>query len=274
MKKIIGMRTVEVGEIEENLFVRRAIDQDHVLYLAELIEAGVEMSDPIDVTITEAGKMMIIDGRHRKVAIELNGIIEVKVRVLSFGSEAEMIAYAYQANAGGSLPPTQGDTEHTIALLLDKGQAKKQISGLLNLPSSLAKKYISQVELRLKRAKLNQAKVAVLDGGTAVPKAAAQFGVDENELREALGGGKRQSKKAADIALIHRDLTSQFRSSSQRSARLIMKLFDQLDDGDVTPKQVEKVLDHLAKLVQQSASTLAGWRSRFTAKTNTKGSAT
>lgn len=267
--KVICTKTMLLSEIKENLFVRRALNTDHVCYLAELMESGVKMNDLIEVT--ETGEL--VDGRHRKSAYELVGISEVEVRVLSFDNEAEMTAYAYKANTGGSLPPTQEDTEHTIALMLEKGQPKKQVAGLLNLPASLAKKYIGQIELRLKRAKLNQAKIAVLDEGITIPKAAAQFGVDENDLREALGGNKRKSKKAQDVANIHRDLTSQFRSNGQKSARLMMKLFDQLDDGDLTPKQVEKILDHLEKLVHQSASSLAGWRARFEAKTSPKKSA-
>lgn len=259
--KTKGMKVVKLEDLQVNLFVRRELDQDHVLYLAELIENGVEMNDPIEVT----EDLTMVNGRHRKEAFELNGVTEVKVRILEFENETEMIAYAYKANTGGSLPPSQHDTEHTVMVLLERGEAKKRIGELLGLPPNMARRYINEIQSKANRAQLQRAVAAVTDGGLTVPKAAEQYGVEIEKLKEALSGKKKG--KTNGISDAQRRLTTLFRSVSQRHAHLIRGLFEKYEDGDVTEKQVREVLAHLEKLQQQSARTVSDWRKRFDAIT-------
>ncbi|HNS34400.1 MAG TPA: ParB N-terminal domain-containing protein [bacterium] len=103
--------SVLISDLNKNLFVRQELDQNHVLYLAELIEAGVVLN-PIEIT----PDMAVIDGRHRIEAAELNSQVEIKARIVSISDESELVARAYRANVGGALPPTQEDTEHTVLL--------------------------------------------------------------------------------------------------------------------------------------------------------------
>ncbi len=260
-------RIISITDLQENLFVRKALDQDHVLYLAELIDSGVEMRDPIEVAEIESpeGKVLtIIDGRHRKHAYELNNVTEIEVEVLEFEDEAEMISYAYQKNVGGAKPPTQADTEHTIDVLIRSGVPKKRIAELLNLPSYLARKYINLVHSKMERQKVMRAAAAVREGGLTLYKAAIQYDVDPESLKVALGGKKKPPKNRVEE--IHRNLTKAYKSIGQRHAALIRNLIEKFDDGDVTEQQVNSVFNHIEKLQKQSARTIAEWKKRFEAK--------
>jgi hypothetical protein len=59
---IMSRRTISVRieDLQMNLFVRWQLNEEHALYLAELIENGV-LLPPIKIT----PDMVVIDGRHR-----------------------------------------------------------------------------------------------------------------------------------------------------------------------------------------------------------------
>lgn len=257
-----GMRTVRVADLRENLFVRKVLDQDHALYLAELMDGGVEMRDPIEVTDLLVPNS-IVDGRHRKHAFDVNGVEEVKVRVLEFEDEAEMIAYAYKANTGGSKPPTQEDTEHTIDVLLNHGVAKKRIGEILNLPLEVARKYINSVQSKLERQKVMRAAAAIRDGGLTLAKAAVQYDVDPDKVKAALGGKKKAKHGVEEL---QRTLTTAYRSLGMKNARAIRSLLEKHEDGDVAEKQVRSIFDHIEHLQRQSTKSVADWKKRFETK--------
>lgn len=253
--------TVKLEDIKVNLFVRQALDSDRVMYLADLIENGVEMKDRIRIS----SDFTLIDGRHRKEAYELCRVKEIEAELVSVSDEIELISLAYQANIGGALPPTQQDTEHTVSLLLDRGVARKQIGELLGLPGNLARKYINDVQSKMTRVKLQRAVAAVTEGGLTAPKAAEVHGVDLEKLKEALSGVKRK-KHAIGIVEIQRMLTTNYRSISQKNAAALRRLNEKYDDGDLSEKQVRAIMDHIENLQRQSSKALADWRKRFASK--------
>lgn len=263
-----GTRNALIADLQENLFVRKSLDQDHALYLAELMDSGVEMRDPIEVAEIESsdgGKVLtIVDGRHRKHAYDVNGVKEIKVKVLEFEDEAEMISYAYQKNTGGSKPPTQDDTEHTIDVLLGRGVPKKRVAELLNLPSDLARKYINLVQSKLERQKVMRAAAAVREGGLTLSKAAVQYDVDPDKVKVALGGKKKPPKHGVEET--QRNLTKAYKSLGQRNAAAIRNLLDKFEEGDVTEKQVNSIFGHIERLQKQSSRAVADWKKRFEAK--------
>ncbi|HNW09057.1 MAG TPA: ParB N-terminal domain-containing protein [bacterium] len=250
--------SVLISDLNKNLFVRQELDQNHVLYLAELIEAGVVLN-PIEIT----PDMAVIDGRHRIEAAELNSQVEIKARIVSISDESELVARAYRANVGGALPPTQEDTEHTVLLLLDRGVAKKRIGELLGLPASLARKYVNEVQFKLKRQRLQRAVLAVTEGGLTVAKAAEQYAVEPAQLKEALSG----KKKKWGISEIKLALSNQYRASSKRNSSICKKMIEKFEDGDVTAKQAMSIFNHLEHLQRRSARLVADWKKRFEAKT-------
>ena len=261
--KIKGFRTVKLPELEMNLFVRKELNQDHALYLADLVENGVEFKDLIEVTDRNGLMNIIVEGRHRKEAFELNGVTSVKVKVLEFEDEAEMIAYAYKANTGGSLPPTPQDTEHTIMLLLQRGEAMKRIGELLGLPAGMARKYIGSVKSKASRQQLMKAANAVTDGGLTVAKAAEQYEVEPEKLKEIISGHKRKHKLG--VPEIQRGLTQTHKSLSQKNASLIRSLIEKYEDGDVTERQVREIFDHLDQLQKRANRNIGDWKKRFEA---------
>jgi predicted transcriptional regulator len=259
-----GKKKIKLSDITVNLFVRKQLDTDHVMYLAELIESGVTMSSPIKVS----EDMIMVDGRHRKEAYELNNINEVEVEIYKFNSDAELISEAYKANTGGSKPPTPQDTEHTVMLLIDRKEKINRIAELLGLPQSLARKYASEVKSRMNRAKLQRAAAAITDGGLTVAKAAEQYEVDGEKLKEILSGRRRKHKNG--VQDLHGDLTRNYRSIGSKNGRAMGSLLEKFQDGDVTAKQVRDIFAHLKKLQDQSKRAITDWQKRFEAIADSK----
>jgi ParB-like chromosome segregation protein Spo0J len=249
-------KTVALKDLKVNLFVRQALNQDHALFLAELIENGVELP-PIRIT----SGCVVIDGRHRIEAHELNDRVEIKAEIVDVKTENEMIAEAYKANVGGSLPPTPQDTEHTIMLLLERGEAMKRIGEMLGLPAGMARKYINSVKSKTSRQKLMKAASAITDGGLTVAKAAEQYEVKLEKLKEILSGHKRKNKQG--ISEIQRGLTKTHKSLSQKNAALIRSLLDKYEDGDVTERQVREIFSHIDQLQKRAARAISDWKKRF-----------
>lgn len=263
--KILARVKVNPADLVRNLFVRQVLDQDHVLVLAELIENGVEMNDKIKVVKLEDNKYGIVDGRHRAEAYEFVGVKEITVEPVEFEDEAEMISYAYRANTGGSKPPTSADTEHTISLLLERGEAThKRIGELLGLPVTIARKYVNSIKSKIERQKLQKAVAAVVEGGLSAAKAAENYEVDVEKVKEALSGKKRKVRNG--VGEIHKELTSAFKSHSLKNAALSKKLIEMYEDGDVTEKQVREILKHISQLQKRSERSMADWNARFEAK--------
>jgi transposase-like protein len=257
--KVKARKIMKIADLKTNLFVRQSLNQDHVLYLAQLVENGVKLP-PIRVTV----QGRVIDGRHRIEAYELNDITEIEVEIVDIFDEIDLIAEAYKANAGGSLPPTTQDTEHTIMLLLERGESMKQIGEVLGLPTGMARKYVSSVRSKISRQKLMKAVAAVTEGGLTVAKAAEQFEVEKESLKNVLSGHKRKNK--AGLAEVQRGITKSHSSLSQKNAALMQKIFDAFDDGDVSENQVREVFKHIGKLQRSASRAISGWKSRFDAK--------
>lgn len=254
--------TVTLAELHTNLFVRKALDQEHAIYLGELISAQVEMRDLIEVTERD-GLTEIVDGRHRKEGYELAGVSEIKVKVLEFENETEMIAYAYRKNTGGSKPPTLEDTDHTITLLLKRNESMKSIGEHLGMPASLVRKYAADIKSRMNRVALQAAMTAVTDGGLTITKAAEANEVDVDKLKELLSGKRKKHKDG--VGEVQRLLTSTFKSLGLKNAAAIRKLLEKLEDGDVTADQVTEIFKHIDQLQRRHTRSIADWKSRFNA---------
>lgn len=259
MKKL-GVKTFQIAELQRNLFVRDALNQNHAIMLGMLLEAGEELP-PIQVTADK----IIVDGRHRTAGHELAGRKEIQAEVVQFDSEAEMIAYAYKANTGGSLPPTQKDTEHTIGILIDRKETIANIAVLLALPPSITRKFVNNVKSKRRRANLLDAASAVRDEGLSVPRAAQEHGVDPEDLKKVLGGRKR-GRRAQAVGEIKKQLTYNSKSNSSKTASIMRQLTEQFDDGDIGQKELEEIFDHLESLQKKAHRTVSDWKNRLIAK--------
>lgn len=267
--RVLKIMKVKLSELQKNLFVRKELDIERVCFLAELIENGVLMRDNIKAT----RDLVIVDGRHRWEAYDLNKITEVNVDIVDVVDEVTLIAEAYKANIGGSKPPTAEDTNHTIELLIERKQSIKGIAELMALPPSMARKYVNEVKSRLNRAKMMAALKAVTHGGLTVNQASVQYGVDVEKLKESLSGTRKKNKESAHgVEELHRNLTKHYKSISSTNAATLRKLLEQYEDGDVTPEQVKEIIKHLEQLQKKTSRALADWKQRFEVKyTENKG---
>lgn len=250
-------RLLRLEEIQQTFFVRKALDQDNVLALAELYEAGTELP-PIKVA---AETLELIDGRHRIGALDLLNRTTVMAELVPVGSRAEMIAMAFVANYGGALKPTRADIEHTIELLLEQGLNQARIMEMIPLPKSVARKYLMNVRSNVLKRNVNRAVLAVADGGISVADAADKFGVDPDRLREEIRGKRKSRKK--DFVGVKSALTNRFKSLSLRNANLVKNILVQYGDGEATEAQVEELLDAITHSIRRMAKSHEDWVKRF-----------
>lgn len=260
-----GTRVVKLDDIHANLFVRKELDQDWACYLGELIEDGVEMNELIEV-VEKDGYFELVEGRHRREGYILARVTEVKVKLLEFDSDVELISYAYRANTGGKKPPTPADTEHTIMTLLEKGETMKAIGELLGLPASIARKYVSEVKSRMNRAKLRQAIDAIADKNLTVANAAEQYGVDPEKLKEALSGSRRRWKESKKgVQKLQSAITFSYKSLASKNGSMLKKILQRYQDSDVSAEQVREIIMHLESCQKKSTRAIEDWRDRFKA---------
>ncbi len=149
---------VAIKDLRTDLFVRTALNHDRVTQFGLVIEAGEQELPPIEVT----RNLAVVDGRHRIAAYDMMSKTEIPAVYVEVQGEVGLIARAFQANLGGSLPPTMEDIKHTVLLLLDRGESGKRIGELLNLPGPIARKYVSDVKSRQMDIKLQRAAAAMV----------------------------------------------------------------------------------------------------------------
>lgn len=253
-------KLVSIKDLQTNTYVRKELDQEHVLVLAQLIEDGIKLP-PIQITPDHR----VIDGRHRVEAHEMNSLTEIRCEVVEVEDEVDIITRAFRANMGGAKPPTPADIEHTVMLLLDRGQTIKEVAAALRLPPGMTRIYVTQVKSKVNRTKLLQAADSITGGGLTVQKAAEKHGVDPDKLKEMLA--TRRNRHKPGIAETQRSLTKRYKSVGSSNANLLRKLLEKVEDGDVTIKQAATIIDHLEELQRKSARAVADWKKRLEAVT-------
>ncbi len=245
-------------DLRANTYVRTEINQEHVLHLAELIEHGVKLPP---IQINKDGD--IIDGRHRNEAYFLNDIDQVEVEVFDIDDTVALIVKAYLCNVGGALPPRPKDTEHVVMQLLELGETKKRIGELLQLPTGLARKYVNNVESRMKRTKLIRAADDLADSKRmTIEEAAETHKVDADDLQQMLKNRRTKKKASAEIQGI---MSKMFKSLGMKIANNFRNVLDEYQDGDIPEKKVREIFKHLEHLQKRSARTASEWENRFDA---------
>jgi len=248
---------VKISELDLSLFVRKGLNQNHALFLGELVENGTDLG-----AITINPEKKVIDGRHRIEAHQLNDLDEIEAEVVQIFGDAELLAAAFKANIGGSLPPSPQDIEHTIVVLLGLGETQKNVVKRLGLPVEMTRGYIKNVQSRLMRQKLQQAADSVTDGGLTVTKAADQFGVNIERLKETLSGNRKKQKKEL-MNEIQRNFTKRWKSLGSSNASALRRLLDKYQDGDISPEQVRAVFCKIDQLQKLSTRAISDWKKRF-----------
>ncbi|HLD70428.1 MAG TPA: ParB N-terminal domain-containing protein [Negativicutes bacterium] len=253
--------TVKISELQINTYVRKEINQDHALMLALLLENKVKLP-PIQVT----SALIVIDGRHRIEAHQINNLAEIEVELVDIKDENELISAAYRANMGGSLPPTPQDTEHTVRTLLDRGMPKKDIPDSLGLPVNMVRSYINKIASKVKRQNLQKAEYAVIEKNVTRAQAAEEFGVDEQDLKRYMQEGRK--KKKSGLSDIERNIQHLHQSLSNQTTRTFKRLSTLFEDGDASAKDVQNFLDMVESRLQAMTRLNKDRRTRFDVQVN------
>lgn len=237
-----GSIKIPLAELQVTFNVRKELNQDHVLFLAELYDSGVELP-PLQVTDTNE----IIEGRHRKSALELAGRKEADCIVVKLDSRVEMIAESFKANVGGALPPSRDDIEHTIALLLEQGVNRKTLLTLLPFPAELLGKYIDVVKERILSANIRCAARAVIEEGLTVAQAAKKYGVTVDKLKAHMRSKAKEPKKY-DPAALKSTISSKYHSLQASVSKQFSTLLDAYDAGEIPPIVLHEIGEHIGNL--------------------------
>jgi ParB-like chromosome segregation protein Spo0J len=256
-----GIIEIAIADLIIPFYVRQKLNPDHVLFLAEMMEGGIDI-DPIVIVANADGTYSVRDGRHRMEASKLLDRPVIKARVVPPAKDqVQEIKLAFEANAGGALPPSREDIEHTVRLLLSQGVARKEIAKILPIPVSLAHKYVQSVNMKQLRARMRQAVEAVSEGTLNAPHAAEKFRVDLEALRRELGGRKKRAKHTG--AEVKRIVSSKYRSLAQYNASVLKRLFIGLEDGETSVATIETALKTMSDLNRKLGVNVQSWRDRL-----------
>lgn len=242
---------LNIGDIREEFFVRAKLNEDHALYLAELIEANIKLP-PIEVAYLEDNdRPVLVDGRHRLHAygtvLDRKSIPAIVVK----GTKEELILRAMRANTGGALSTGGADINLVIKQLLGMGVSKVKIVQQMSTPHlpftpSLIRRHLETVGQQMTRDKLVAAQHAVVEGMTTV-EAARKFDVPLARLQTVLGGS-RSKKKKAQIQDLAQQITKSAFARSKIINNTLNKALDMFDDGELRASQVEKLLEQVEGL--------------------------
>lgn len=252
--------TIPLDSVTEEFYVRTRLNDDHVLHLASLYEAGTKLP-PIKVS-TERNR--IIDGRHRVAALRL---LEKKAVDVEWDDEKDngmLLAHALLANIGGSLPPSNADIVYAIQQMIEAGMVRSIVMKQFTefWPPAVVRRYISDAESALAKARITKAKTAVVDNGMTVNEAAMTFNIKLDVLKNALTGSKKRKSTAGEIKA---GLTSIFKSRGSSMGQVMRRVQQKLEDGELSPNQVGGILEHLEKCCQSTMYSARDWRKRFEA---------
>lgn len=256
-----GTRTVQIEDLVTDVFVRTKLNDDHVMYLATLMEAGTEL-DPILIT----PDMEVVDGRHRiEAALLFDGAKEIMAKVVKIEDRSELITLAYESNTGGALPPTQADTDHTIKLLMDEKLTQGEIAERIGLLPSQVKKRMAEVRKRETRRKVVAAVHDVRENEMTVKQASESHGVPASAVKAAMSGGGRRKKVSEDRREKLAGITKLYGSLSRKNGSLMADVMEALGEGEAKYDEVVEILTVLEKKVKGQARSLANWRKRLEA---------
>ena len=235
--------SIEIAKIVNQYDVRRALNDERVLSLAELIEGGVELP-PIQVIMGDDG-WIFVDGRHRAAAHTLLDKKEIVAVVVDKQESAKMFSQSLLANWGGALPPTTNDIRHTVRRMMEAGAtATTVLKELSFLPASQLKKYIDDSRSQMKKIKIRMALDSIADG-LRPNEAAAKFDVDLESVKAAISGIKKKFG-SGDVGIESENkvyVKTVMKSATVGITKRLENLFHYVDAGEIRSVTVTKIID-------------------------------
>lgn len=253
--------TISVSAISEDFYIRKALDEDHVIQLSLLYENGVKLPP---VLVSESGNRLI-DGRHRLAALRLLDKKTVDVEWTNENELGPLLVLGLQANIGGALPPTNSDIVNAMKQMLETGMQHSVVQKhfAATWPPAVTRKYLNDARWAINRDRITSAKAAILEKNMTVAEAAALFGVKMDTLKDAIQGKKGIRKSNA--ATFKASLTTIFKSRGTAMGALIRKVQALYEDGDISWNAVSDLLEHCETANKSSSRTIEDWRRRFEA---------
>lgn len=253
--------TVAISSITEQFFVRQHLNNDHVNFLAGLYEAGAKLP-PIIVSRNES---ILIEGRHRLAALRQLGKKSVDVEWTDVTDKGELLAMALSYNIGGALPPSNGDIIYSMQQMLESGMTNSQIIKHFSQawPPAVVRRYVADAQSNLTKDRVVKAKQAVIEGNMSVGEAALLYKLKLDTLKNAMSGSR---KKRSNTAEIKGALTGIFRSRGASMGQLMRKLQTRYEDGELSWKAIDDVLEHAEQCVKSTSNSVRDWRKRFESK--------
>lgn len=251
-----------VADLKMKYDVRRALNEDRVLFFMELYDSGAEVA-PIEVI---RGTMDIHDGRHRKAALDHLDIKSVECKLVKAMDHGDQLMDAFSKNMSDSpMPPTRADVVFVMRQLLEAGESHSTVQRRFErfYQPSHAKKLLKDAHSCVQKAKMARAKNAVAHQGMKVDDAAKEYGVKVETLREEITGTKQRRRKAGSVSDIKNEITSRHRSNSQKTVALFRDILEKFEDGEKTEKEVYEVLLHVQKINSDAAKRVNSWIERF-----------
>lgn len=254
---------VPLGDLKVTFFVRRELNQDRVLQLMELYEAGVDV-EPLKITHDNE----VVDGRHRKAALEHLNRTEARCIFTETTDRIDLIVEGFSENMGGSLPPTRVDIVAVLCQLIEEGGSQRRLLETISpvLPKSVCRIYMKQAYAEIAARKMRSAINSITDKGRTIAQAADEFGIDPERIKEELTGrNKRRREKTLGIPALKNSLSQRYKGNTLKTWSEVRRILEQLEDGAVTEKQARSVLGHIEKLMKQGLHSHKGWVERLEA---------
>jgi ParB-like nuclease domain len=260
---------IKIIEIINKFDVRKALNDDHIIQLAELIQNGVKLP-PILVIALRGGGYAFVDGRHRAAAHALLNIEVVEAVVKAEGSmtELQLMAEALKSNWGGALPPNQEDIRHTIIKLIEDGAKEKVIAEALKfLPHGMFRRYMKDATSVVNKRNTAKALEAIADGMN-IPDAAKRFKLKEDSLRDAIMGRKRKWGGTEEIRIqgeARAYINTAMRSVNNGIGKKIQVLIWKVEHGEIQPSVAAEAIELWASKLNGTMHRLKDWRERLQA---------
>lgn len=264
-------RVVALKDVKTNFFVRKGIDQDHVLMLAELYESALLENKGDQVQASKAiaaievtSDLVMVDGRHRKEAMELAGITEARVEDVGSLTDAEIIVRASRANYGGSLPPTREDMIYTVEQMITRmGMSAATVEAHMTMiPKTVIRKYINMANKRINESKIKMA-LGDIASGMGLLQAARVHGLKAEALKLVIEGKKPKSK--AGTAQLNSQLSTYAKTFGLQTTRVVNKALEDYKDGEIAFETAQTVVNHYGHLLRRMFLRVSDWDNRLKA---------
>lgn len=254
---------VNIEDIKYPFFVRKELNQDHVLFLADQLENGAKL--PPIILDKHLGCVI---GRHRIEAHKVCLKTQIEAIILSDGNIQEHIFMAVKENNTGQLPMNRGDFEFTIEKLLSEGVSRRAIITGLPIDKELTRKYIGHVLTKLKKKTAVKVRNMV-ENGNGSAEISRILNIPEKEVKEFIKSEMKQKKEGEEneelvrISGISGGLASSFGKFNKSLGKIVGQLFQSYSDGVATKDQVKAILANLGKLVGHQVGLMRNWENRF-----------